>query len=319
MARCKIAVIRTALGVSDSGFAKIRQTVQDEVQREGLVTKFLGTNQMRKSLDELVERIRTKVEQHITSTDRNRVGEALLRLIHVEKSNISQRVAVTRKQIYSRRQITSMAQINSPEVDQRDAPTMTQKKGPEVNQHEAPNMQQKLTMAQQKGPQVDKYDANPNPQQAGSSTNDSPQTPAIPQTHHTNPQNNDERVRDSAIIIRLEADLSRKFITNLGFILTGNPDPNDKVDDLLYKASYEKLLQSLRADTFLTADSGDKLWGFVPGGGLASGWWRIRADSSLRACLHAQQACSDNGRFLYVINQGSSYFFLCPSNARSSP
>lgn len=319
MARCKIAVIRTGLGVSDSGFARIRQTVQDEVQREGLETIFLGTNQMRKNLDELVERIRTKVEQHITSTDRNRVGEALLRLIHVEKSNIAQRVAVTRKRRSTMKQKPSMAQEKAPEVDQRDAPTKAQKKGPEVNQHDAPKMKQKLTMAQQKDPQFDKYDAKPNPQQEGSSTNDGPKTPTIPQTHHTSPQNNDELVRDSAIIIRLEADLSKKFITNLGFILTGSPDPNDKGDDLLYKVSYEKLSQSLRADTFLTADSGDKLWGFVPGGGLASGWWRIRADPSLRACLHAQQACSDIGRFLYIINQGSSYFCVLLMNKSFLP
>lgn len=306
MGRVKLAVIRTGLGVSESGFARVRQTVQDEVQRERLDEKFLGTHQMRKSLDELVERIRTKIEQHITSTDRNRVGEALLRLIHIEKSNIAQCVAVAKKRRSTMKQKPSMAQKEAPEADQRDSPTIAQKKGPEVNQHDAPKMKQKLTMAQHKGPQVDKYDAKPNPQQEGSSTNDGPKTPMIPQTHHTSPHNNDKHLRDSAIIIRLEADLSKKVITNLGLILTGSPEPTDKGGDLLYQASYEKLFQSLRADSFLTADSGDKLWGFVPGGGLASGWWRIRADPSLRACLHAQQAYSDIGPFLYVINQGSS-------------
>lgn len=181
---------------------------------------------------------------------------------------------------------------------------------------------------QQKGPQIEnKYDANPNlpPQVCSSPTNDSLKTPTIlPQTlHHTSsPQKNDKHIRDSAIIIiRLEADLSKKFVTSLSFILTENPldlNMSDRGggDLLLYKASYEKLFQSLSAaDSFLTADSGDKLWGFVPGGGIASGWWRIRADSSLRACLHAQQqACSDNitGRFIYVINQGSSYFLCSP-------
>lgn len=313
MAKCKVAAIRNDLGVSDSGFAKIRQTIKDEVQREGLETKFLGTDQMRKNLDEMVERIRTKVEQHITSTDRNRVGEALLRLIHVEKSNFAQRVAVLRK-----RRCTG-----------KQKPLMAEGKGPEVNQREAPKDESRnLQWLQQKDPQIEnKYDANQNPppQVYSSPTNDSLKTPTIlPQTHHhaSSPQKNDEHVRESAIIIiRLEADLSKKFTTNLSFILTGNPlDPNrsdrDGGDLLVYKASYEKLFQSLSyADNFLTADSGDKLWGFVPGGGIASGWWRIRADSSLRACLHAQQqACSDNitGRFVYVINQGSSYFLCSP-------
>lgn len=122
MAKCKIAAIRNDLGVSDSGFAKIRQTIKDEVQREGLETKFLGTDQMRKNLDEMVERIRTKVEQHITSTDRNRVGEALLRLIHVEKSNFAQRVAVLRKKRSMGKQKPLIEQGKGPEVNQREAP-----------------------------------------------------------------------------------------------------------------------------------------------------------------------------------------------------
>lgn len=62
MAKFKQAVILTGLGVSNSRFDKIRKAVSDEVQREGLGTKFLGRNQIKKNLDELVERIRTKAE-----------------------------------------------------------------------------------------------------------------------------------------------------------------------------------------------------------------------------------------------------------------
>lgn len=107
-------------------------------------------------------------------------------------------------------------------------------------------------MAHQEGPQVDLYDANPNPWQEYSSTNDGPKSPTIPVTHHTSPQNKDDHVRGSAMIIHLEADLSEIFITNICFILTGNPDPNDKGNDLLYKALYEKLFQLLHTDTFLS-------------------------------------------------------------------
>lgn len=359
MVKVRLDVVRTGLGVSDSEFDKIRQTVQEEVQREGLGTKSLGTNRMRKILYELVEKIRTKAEQHITSTDRTRVEEALLRLIHVEKSNIARRVAEMKKRRHTMKQEPTMARENAPEVDQDDAPTMAQKKGPEVYQHDAPKMKQKSVSAQQKGPHVDAN--HPNPQQEVSSTNDglktptipqnhhaspqnidddglktptipqthhsSPQeidndglkTPNIPQPHHASPQNNDDDVRDSVIIIHLEADLSEKFTTNLSFILSDNPDANDKGAGLLFKASYGKLIQSLRADTFLTADSGDKLWGFVPGG-PAPGWWRIRADPSLHACLHAQQACNNNtGRFFYIINHGLFYFCFILLIAQSFP
>lgn len=71
-----------------------------------------------------MERIRTKAERHITSTDRNRVGEALLRLIHTEKANIAQCVTVMQKWRSAMKQKRSMAQKKSPEVDQHDAPTM---------------------------------------------------------------------------------------------------------------------------------------------------------------------------------------------------
>ena len=111
------------------------------------------------------------------------------------------------------------------------------------------------------------------------------------------------------LVVHLEADLSEKFNLNLGYILKGAPDP-DNQDDTLYRASYQKLMDTLRNDDFLTADSGDKLWGFVPGG-TASGWWRIRADASLRLCLNEQRDCAGIGPFVYVVNNGMSDACLC--------
>ena len=81
------------------------------------------------------------------------------------------------------------------------------------------------------------------------------------------------------LVIHLKVDLSEKFYLNLGYILKGAPDP-DNQDDMLYKASYQKLIDILWNDDFLIVDSGDKLWGFIPGG-TASGWWQIRANASL--------------------------------------
>ncbi len=85
------------------------------------------------------------------------------------------------------------------------------------------------------------------------------------------------------LVIHLEMDISEKFNLNLGYILTRASDP-DNQDNALYKASFIKLMDTLRSDNFVTTESGDKLWGLVPGG-LASGWWRIRSATSLRFYL----------------------------------
>ena len=111
------------------------------------------------------------------------------------------------------------------------------------------------------------------------------------------------------LVIHLEADLSEKFKLNLSWILKRAPDP-DNQDDTLYKASYQKLMDTLRNDDFLTADNGDKLWGFVPRG-TESGWWQIRADTLLRLCLNKQIDCAGIDLFIYVINNGMSDAYLC--------
>ena len=86
------------------------------------------------------------------------------------------------------------------------------------------------------------------------------------------------------LVVHLEADLSEKFNLNLGYILKG-ASGLDNQDDTLYKALYQKLMDTLWNHNFLTTDNGDKLWGFVPGG-TASGWWQIRGNASLRLCLN---------------------------------
>ncbi len=97
-------------------------------------------------------------------------------------------------------------------------------------------------------------------------------------------------------------DILEKFNLNLGYILTGASDP-DNQDDALYKVSFIKFMDTLRSDNFITTESGDKLWGLVPGG-LASGWWRIRSDTSLILCLNEQSDLVGIGLFLFVVNNG---------------
>ncbi len=102
------------------------------------------------------------------------------------------------------------------------------------------------------------------------------------------------------LVIHLEMDISEKFNLNLGYILTGASDP-DNQDDVLYKASFIKLMDTLRSNNFVTTESRDKLWGLVSGGS-ASGWWRIRSNTSLRLCLNEQRDLVGIGPFLFVVN-----------------
>lgn len=51
------------------------------------------------------------------------------------------------------------------------------------------------------------------------------------------------------VVVHLEADLSEKFKLNFGYILTGAPDPDNK-DDILNRASYQKLIDTFRNEDF---------------------------------------------------------------------
>ncbi len=127
---------------------------------------------------------------------------------------------------------------------------------------------------------------------------ESPSNPPI----HTQQYVIKDALPRTILVIHLEIDILEKFNLNLGYILTGASDP-DNQDDALYKASFIKLMVTLWSNNFVTTESGDKLWGLVPGGS-ASSWWRIRSDTSLRLCLNEQRDLVGIGPFLFVVNNG---------------
>lgn len=67
--------------------------------------------------------------------------------------------------------------------------------------------------------------------------------------------------------IYLEIDLSKKFNLNLGYILI-EALYSDNQDDVLYKASFTKLMDILRSNNFVIIETGDKLWGLILGGSV---------------------------------------------------
>lgn len=58
--------------------------------------------------------------------------------------------------------------------------------------------------------------------------------------------------------IHLEIDLLKKFNLNLGYIQTRALDLNNQ-DNILYKTSFNKLIEMLQNDNFVIVESKDKL------------------------------------------------------------
>ena len=89
MSDLNLTSIQAGLRVFLARFMKIREIVQKKTEEAGLGKKTLGTNQMRKEFDTLAEQIKLRVQKHIKFNDVKWTQEALLRLIHIEKGNVT--------------------------------------------------------------------------------------------------------------------------------------------------------------------------------------------------------------------------------------
>lgn len=89
---------------------------------------------------------------------------------------------------------------------------------------------------------------------------------------------------------------------NILCILTDVYDES-QANNMFHRASYQKLCSSLREEGVMAEPTSSKLWGWV-NAGPSPGWWRIRANPSLRSCLLAQVRFNEGGRFSFVITQG---------------
>ena len=86
--RFKIHEIQAGLGLSGHRFAQLREDVRREVERQGLTTTTLATNDMRRNVQTLVDTIISRFQKRISSTDAKFVRNAVFRLIHLEKANL---------------------------------------------------------------------------------------------------------------------------------------------------------------------------------------------------------------------------------------
>ena len=86
--RFKIHEIQTGLGLSGHRFAQLRKDDRQEVERQGLITTTLATNDIRRNVQTLVDTIISRFQKRIFSTNAKFVQNAVFRLIHLEKANL---------------------------------------------------------------------------------------------------------------------------------------------------------------------------------------------------------------------------------------
>lgn len=91
-----LILIQVSLEVSLERFVKIQKIVQIKIEERVWGNKMLETNQIRKKLDNLSEKIWKRVENHIKKDDMTQTREALLRLIYIIKSNVIRKKAIKR-------------------------------------------------------------------------------------------------------------------------------------------------------------------------------------------------------------------------------
>ena len=89
MLNLNLALIQVGLEVSLERFSKIREIVQIEMEEVNLRKKTLETNEMRKELNNLVEKIRKRVKKYISNNNMTWTRKTLLKLIDIEKKNVA--------------------------------------------------------------------------------------------------------------------------------------------------------------------------------------------------------------------------------------
>ena len=65
----------------------MRDNIQQELEEKGFVNTTLATNEMRKNIQTMVNLIKLKFQNRITSKDKNLIQSATYRLIYLEKAN----------------------------------------------------------------------------------------------------------------------------------------------------------------------------------------------------------------------------------------
>ncbi len=217
----------------------------------------------------MVNTVKLKFQNRITSKDENFIQSAIHRLIHLEKANFVWHKNVKRS--IGTGQIEAGGKIKRPrsntESTQRPKYVAVSTLLPMSNIPATPN---------------DAFDPN---QTRLIATSSSPYEAA-----------------DTCLSICEEEKMQDPMRLNISYILTDTYDEN-QANNMFHRASYQTLCSSLQKESVMGEASSCKLWGWVDAGPYPGGW-RIRANPSLRSCLLAQARYNRDRRCSFVITQG---------------
>ena len=104
---------------------------------------------------------------------------------------------------------------------------------------------------------------------------------------------------DMCLIICEDKNRLHLVILNMSCIFTDVYDES-QANNIFYQASYQILCSSLWEEGVIADPTRFKLWGWV-NARPSLGWWRIRANPSLRSCLLSQAKFNESGCFFFII------------------
>ena len=269
--RFKIHEIQAGLGLSGHRFAQLREDVRREVERQGLTTTTLATNDMRRNVQTLVDTIISRFQKRISSTDAKFVRNAVFRLIHLEKANLVRHRGSKRSIDVSHKDATAKLKRSKSEAESAEEVRPVAKSIP-IPTPEF-NIPAKLNDAV--------------------SSNQTAAVAASPSLDLTT---------DMCLTICEDENRLHPVMLNMSCIFTDVYDES-QANNMFHRASYQTLCSSLREEGVIADPTRFKLWGWV-NAGPSPGWWRIRANPSLRSCLLSQARFNESGCFSFVITQG---------------
>ena len=84
----KITEIQAGLGLLNHQFVQMRDNIRQELEEKEFANTTLATNGMKRNIQTMVDSVKLKFQNRITSTDKNFIQSAIHRLIHLEKANL---------------------------------------------------------------------------------------------------------------------------------------------------------------------------------------------------------------------------------------
>ena len=233
----KITEIQADLGLSNYQFAQMKDDIQQELEEKRFANTTLATNGMRRNIQTIINSIKLKFQNKITSKDKNFIQSAIHRLIYLEKTNLVRYKNVKRS--IRTGHTKAVAKTKRPRLDT-----------------ESTSRPQSIAVS------------TPLPMSNISATLDDAFNPNQARLTATSPS--PYEAADTCLNICEEKNMQDPMRLNVSYILTNVYDEN-QTNNMFHRALYQTLCNSLQKEGVMGKASNCKLWGWVDAG-PSLGW-----------------------------------------------